>query len=107
MRISLKKHRRPSACKSAQSVPYRPWPGLTASAGLLEFAEIRLVGVSHGCQPLGGRFASVPAAIIWSVVIYTRTRYLLISLLTCRDAWVAMSKVLDPPCAAMSVRVCI
>jgi hypothetical protein len=27
--------------KSTQGVPYRPWPGLAASAGLLKSAEIR------------------------------------------------------------------
>ena len=27
--------------KSAQGVPHRPWPGLTASAGLLKSAEVR------------------------------------------------------------------
>jgi hypothetical protein len=54
----------PLLAKSAQGAPCRPWRGLTASAGLLKSAEIGLVGVSSGCQPLGGRFAS--PRLLWT-----------------------------------------
>jgi len=37
----------PLLAKSAQGVPHRPWPGLTASGGLLKSAEIQ----ARWCQP--------------------------------------------------------
>ena len=49
----------PLLAKFAQVVPYRPWPGLTASAGVrrLKSAEIRACWCQLWVSPAGGRFA--------------------------------------------------
>ena len=53
-RLSL----RSCACKSADGVPYRPWPGPTASAGLLISAEIRTRWCQLWVSSTGWRFAN-------------------------------------------------
>ena len=57
----------PLLAKSAQGVPYRPWPGLTASAGLLKSAEIRTRWCQLWVSPAGRRFAD-PASLSRSQV---------------------------------------
>lgn len=57
--------------KSAQGVPYCPWPGLTASAGLLISAEIRTRWCQLRVSSTGWRFANSPSPSRSQVVART------------------------------------
>jgi hypothetical protein len=97
--------RDPLLAKSAQGVPYRPWPGLTASAGLLKSTEVR----ARWCQPwVSPAWRPVRFSFCRdhrSVVIYTRTHYLPIplppaELLLAGARWTAtLSVVVRPKCS--------